>query len=122
MESTAFGLRYIIDDYEKNGIPIKEIRAAGGVAHKNSIILQRYADITKRPIRKSKTVNATAVGAAIFAAVAAGFQNGGYHNLKEATRKMLKLDDKVYLPRKEYETIYDKRYNEYKSIRVNFFK
>lgn len=122
LESTAFGLRYIIDDYEKNGIPIKEIRAAGGVAHKNSIILQRYADITKRPIRKSKTVNATAVGAAIFAAVAAGFQNGGYHNLKEATRKMLKLDDKVYLPRKEYETIYDKRYNEYKSIRVNFFK
>lgn len=98
IESTAFGLRNIIDRFEQNGISINEIYVAGGVSHNSPAILQIYSNITKRTIKISRSKNASALGAAIFSAVATGKKNGGYDDIATASAKMGGTQDKCYYP------------------------
>ncbi len=113
VEATAFGARIIIDNYKKYGLKISEIHAAGGIAEKNKFILQLYADILGYNIRVSGSAQAAALGAAIYGAVAAGSENGGYDSVKEAAERMGNLKDIVYTPNPEHQNIYDKLYNEF---------
>ena len=69
IESTAYGTRIIIDDFEANGIPVKEIVAAGGLPERNKLLMQIYADVTGRPIRQTGTSQGGAVGSAMHATV-----------------------------------------------------
>src|SRR5947209_17558619 len=62
IESTAYGTRIIIDDFEANGIPVKEIVAAGGLPERNKLLMQIYADVTGRPIRKTGKSQGGVVG------------------------------------------------------------
>lgn len=116
IESTAFGLRSIIEEYEKNNIHINEICAAGGVAHKSPTILQIYANITQKTIKVSRSKNASALGSAIFSAVAAGSKFGGYDDIIEATEKMGGLQEKCYHPQLEFLHLYDQIYGVYKNL------
>lgn len=122
IEATAFGTRVIVEAFRENNIPVNEFYAAGGIAKKDPMTMQIYADILNMPIKIAGSDQGGALGSAIFASVAAGKQNGGYDSVIEAASVMGKLLDKVYLPIKENVLIYDKLYKEYKTLHDYFGK
>jgi len=77
LEATGFGALAIIDRIEEYGVPVKEVVNCGGLAVKNELLMRVYADITGRPMKVSRSEQTPALGAAIFAAVAAGEASGG---------------------------------------------
>lgn len=109
IEATAFGTRLIIETFEKHGVPVKEIVAAGGLPEKNKLLMQIYSDVTGREFRIIGSAQGPALGSAMHAAVAAG----AYPNIQEAARAMGKLKDEVFRPIAEHQAVYDKVYAEY---------
>jgi len=120
IEATAYGTRMIIETFEENGVPIYELYAAGGIADKNPFLMQVYADVTNREIRISASSQTPALGSAMFGAVAAGKERGGYDSIVEAAKEMARLKDVVYTPISENVKMYDKLYAEYKILHDYF--
>lgn len=120
VEATAFGTRRIITSFEENGVPVDEFIAAGGIAEKSPFMMQIYADIIKKPIKISGSAQGPALGSAIFGAVVAGKEKGGYDSVFEAARAMGKLKDICYNPIAENAKIYDKLYAEYELLHDYF--
>ncbi|MCY8190221.1 ribulokinase [Bacillus spizizenii] len=119
VEATAYGTRMIIETFKESGVPIEELYAAGGIAEKNPFVMQIYADVTNMDIKISGSPQAPALGSAIFGALAAGKENGGYDDIKEAAH-MGKLKDISYTPNAENAAVYEKLYAEYKEL-VHYF-
>jgi len=120
IEATAYGTRMIIETFVSNGIDIGNICAAGGIAEKNAMMMQIYADVTNMEIRIGASAQAPALGAAMFGAVAAGSEKGGYDSIADAAKVMGKVKDMVYTPNADNVKIYDKLYNEYKQLHDYF--
>ncbi|MCM8901349.1 ribulokinase [Caldicoprobacter algeriensis] len=120
IEATAYGTRMIIETFEEHGIPIYELYAAGGIAEKDPFMMQIYADVTNREIRISGSPQAPALGSAMFGAVAAGKERGGYDSIVEAAKVMAKVKDTVYRPIPENVKMYDRLYAEYKILHDYF--
>jgi L-ribulokinase len=120
IEATAYGTRKIIETFEENGVAVEEFYASGGISQKNPMAMQIYADIIKKPIKIAGSTQGPALGSAIFGAVAAGSQNGGYDSVFEASQVMGNLKDIEYHPIAENSEIYDKLYAEY-SILHDYF-
>jgi L-ribulokinase len=120
IEATAYGTRKIIQTFEDHGVPIKELYAAGGIAEKNEMLMQIYADVTNREIRISASSQTPALGSAMFGAVAAGKERGGYDSIVDAAKAMARLKDKVYKPIPENVEMYDKLYREYEILHDYF--
>ena len=120
IEATAFGTLAIIDNHEDQGVPINELYATGGLAEKNELLMQIYADVTGREIKVSKSSQAAALGAAIIATVAAGESNHGYNSFEDAVKAMAKLKDKKYIPNEKKRELYQKVYGEYKHLYKEF--
>jgi L-ribulokinase len=113
IEATAFGTRVIIETFEEHDVPIREIVACGGLADKSPLIMQIYADVTGRPFRLSASDQTPALGSAMFGAVAAGADAGGYATIQDAALAMARLKDQVYEPIAENVGVYDLLYREY---------
>lgn len=113
IEATAFGMRKIIDNFILNGVAVDELYACGGITHKNPFFMQLYADVLQREIRVSPCTQAPALGSAMYAAVAAGKENGGYATISEAAEHMADHDYIVYSPHRENYEAYDKLYELY---------
>ncbi len=113
IEATAFGTRVIIETFQANGVPIREVVACGGLADKSPLILQIYADVTGLPFRVSASDQTPALGAAMFGAVAAGAEAGGHASIQDAARAMARLKDGVYRPNDADHETYDVLYREY---------
>ena len=109
LEATAYGTRVIIDAFEENGVPVKELYAAGGIAEKDPLMMQIYADVTNREIKISGSPQAPALGSAVFGAVAGGY----FETVKDAAAVMGKVKETVYLPIAENVKIYEMLYREY---------
>jgi len=122
IEATAYGTKMIIDTFAENGVPTKELYAAGGIAEKNAMIMQIYADVTGREIRISASPQAPALGSAMFGAVAAGADRGGFDTIEEIAKKFGKIKDIVYKPIRENTAVYEKLYAEYKTLHDYFGK
>jgi len=120
IEATAFGTRMIIETFRESGVPVNEYVAAGGIAEKDPMTMQIYADIINMPIRISGSSQGPALGSAIFGAVAAGSAVGGYDSVFEAARILGKLKDTVYTPNSENVKTYDKLFNEYRLLHDYF--
>lgn len=120
IEATAYGTRKIVETYQSNGVKVDEIIASGGISQKDPMTMQIYADILNKPIKIAGTTQCGALGSAIYAAVAAGSENGGYDDIFTASGAMGKLKDTVYTPIKENAEIYDKLYEEYNILHDYF--
>ena len=120
IEATAFGTREIVENFRKNGVPVEEFYAAGGISQKNPMIMQIYADVLNMPVKIAGSEQCPALGSAIFAAVAAGKEAGGYDDVFEAARVMGKTKDAVYAPIPEHAAIYDKLFQEYATLHDYF--
>ena len=103
IEATAFGTRKIIEAFASKNIPIDELHACGGLARKNPLLLQIYADVIQRPILLAGAEEASALGAAIHAATAAGI----YPSLNAAARKMARRPARIFRPRRANSKVYD---------------
>ena len=112
IEATAFGTRMIIDTFEDNGVPITGLYAAGGIAEKNSMMMQIYSDVTRREIRIAGSPQTPALGSAIFGALAGGC----FKTAKDAVKSLGKVKDTVYRPQSENSAVYDRLYAEYKNL------
>ena len=113
IEATAYGTRVIIEAFENNGVPVRELVAAGGLPEKNRLLMQIYADVTGREIRVSGSAQTSALGSAMFGAVAAGKARGGYDSIYEAAPIMGRLKDEIYKPGLDAKAVYDKLFAEY---------
>jgi len=113
LEATAFGTRKIVEAFDQNGVEVKELYACGGLPQKNRLLMQIYADVTNREIKVAASRQTPAVGAAMFAAVAAGAEAGGYDSIVEAAKKMARVREESFKPIPENAAIYDRLYREY---------
>jgi L-ribulokinase len=111
-EATCFGAKAIVDRFNDESIPVKGLIGLGGVAKKSPFIMQMMADIMGMPIRIHKSEQTCALGAAMFAATAAGI----YNRVEDAMNAMGQGFDAAYKPDKVNGTIYQKRYNRYKAL------
>lgn len=112
IEATAFGALTIINRLEEYGVAVKEIVNCGGLATKNSFLMQIYADITGRPMKVSRSEQTCALGAAIFGAVAAGKEKSGFPNVKEAQKAVTGIKEN-YEPNPENHKAYQELYRLY---------
>ena len=55
IEATAFGALTIISRFEEYGLKVEQIVNCGGIAEKNPLVMQIYADVTGRPIKISRS-------------------------------------------------------------------
>ena len=112
VEATAFGALRIIDRIEEYGVPVREVVNCGGLAAKNPLLMQIYADVSGRPMKISRSEQTPALGAAMFAAVAAGKESGGYATIQETQRAMSGVE-KTYLPSEKNHQTYTALYKLY---------
>lgn len=120
IEATAFGTRVIVEAFQKNGVPIHEFVACGGLPGKNKLLMQIYADVTGLPIKVSASDQTPALGSAMFGAVAAGKSAGGYDSIYDAAQSMAHLKDEMFVPGAENRAVYDLLYNEYQRLHDYF--
>lgn len=120
IEATAFGTRVLVENYRENGVPVEEFFASGGIAWKDPMTMQIYADILNMPIKIVDTLQGPAYGSAMFGAVAAGKENGGYDDIFEASRKLGKVKEEFYSPIPENVSVYNEIYREYKTLHDYF--
>jgi L-ribulokinase len=113
IEATAYGTRVIVEAFDSNGVAVNEIVACGGLPGRNKLLMQIYADVTGREIKVAGTAQSGAFGSAMFAAVAAGKEAGGYDTLFEAAKTMASLQDVVYKPGPTRKAVYDQIFAEY---------
>ncbi|HSZ86487.1 MAG TPA: ribulokinase [Puia sp.] len=112
VESTCFGAKTIVDRFNDEGVHVKGLIGLGGVAKKSSYIMQTMADVINMPIRIHRSEQTCALGAAMFAATAAGI----YNKVEDAMVAMGQGFDAEYLPNKTNVDVYLKRYDKYKSL------
>lgn len=116
IEATAYSTRVIIENFEKHGVEVKELRACGGIAQKNALLMQIYADVLGREIRVARSGQTTALGSAMMGAVAAGADNGGYDGIADAAAHMAGVREGAYTPNAAAHSVYDELYREYAAL------
>jgi L-ribulokinase len=120
IEATAFGTRLIIETFNQNSVPIRELIATGGLPDRNKLLMQIYADVTGLPIYIPEATQIGALGSAMHGAVAAGATAGGYDSIFDAAVNMARLRDESYQPVPENKAIYDKLFAEYVTLHDYF--
>jgi len=120
LESTAFGTRKIIDAFHDHDVKIEELYACGGLPQRNKLLMQIYADVTNREIKVAASKQTPALGAAMFGAVAAGKDKGGYNNIIDAANQMARVREETFKPIPKNVRIYEQLYHEYSQLHDYF--
>jgi L-ribulokinase len=116
IEGTAFGARAIIERIQEYGVPIERVVCCGGIAEKNDLFMQVYADVIGQPMLIAGSPQAPALGAALSAAVTAGARAGGYDDWTEAQRRMTTIKEKRFAPRADVHAVYNELYAMYREL------
>ncbi len=116
MESTAYATRLIIENFKDNGIDINRFFAAGGIALKNDLMLQIFSDVLGMEISVNRFAQLPAIGSAIYAASAAGY------DLNVFIERMGKKATRIFTPNTSKKAVYDRLYSEYKEMYLYFGK
>jgi L-ribulokinase len=120
IEATAFGALTIINRFEEYGVKVSEVINCGGIAEKNPLLMQIYADVTGRQMNISRSAQSCALGSCIAGAVVAGKKAGGFDSVPEAQAAMCGIKDTTYKPTPENHKIYTKLYAIYKQLHDAF--
>ncbi|MFD6529547.1 ribulokinase [Streptomyces sp. NPDC060184] len=115
LEATAFGTRVIVETLESGGVPVHEFIVTGGLK-KNTLLMQIYADVLRRPVSLAASEQGSALGSAIHAAVAAG----AHLDVRTATAAMGRLHRNVYVPDPSRADAYDALFAEYRLLHEEF--
>ena len=120
IEATAYGARAIIERLQEYGVPIERVVCCGGIAEKNDLFMQIYADVIGQPMLIAGSPQTPALGAAISAAVTAGAADGGHASWNEAQERMTTLKAKRFEPRADARRVYDELYGIYRELHDAF--
>jgi L-ribulokinase len=120
IEATAFGALTIINRFAEYGVKVEQVVNCGGIAEKNPLVMQIYADVTGRPIKISRSAQTCALGAAIAGAVVAGKQAGGYDDYAQAQKAMTGLKRRVFQPNPKARQVYQQLYGLYRKLHDAF--
>jgi L-ribulokinase len=120
LEATAFGTRAIIETFTESGVEVDELYACGGLPQRNRLLMQIYADVTGKEIKVADTIQTAAFGAAMFGAVAAGKEQGGFASIVEAAEAMAQVREDTFMPNEAHVRVYDQLYKEYKGLHDYF--
>lgn len=112
VEATAFGSRAIVERMRDEGVRIDNVIGIGGIALKSPFVMQTLSDVLNMPIKVCKTEQACALGAAMFAATAAGV----YVTVEDAQEAMNSGFEHEYIPNPENVEIYSSLYKQYQKI------
>ncbi len=116
LEASAYGTRWILEQYEKAGIPVRSVVLCGGIPLKNTRLAQIYADVLHRPVRVAGSPQACALGAAISGALAAGREGGGFSEIEEAVRVLGAGTAASYQPTEQRASVYEQLYGLYREL------
>jgi L-ribulokinase len=120
IEATAFGALTIINRFEEYGVKVSQVINCGGIAEKNPLLMQIYADATGREMKISRSAQSCALGACIAGAVVAGKKSGGHDSFADAQAAMCGIKDVTYKPIAENAEVYKKLYVLYKQLHDAF--
>lgn len=112
VEATAFGSRAIVERMRDEGVRIDNVIGIGGIALKSPFVMQTLSDVLNMSIKVCKTEQACALGAAMFAATAAGV----YVTVEDAQEAMNSGFEHEYIPNPENVEIYSSLYEQYQKI------
>ncbi len=112
VDATAFGSRKIMERFIEAGVEIEDVIAVGGVAKKSPLVMQVLSDVLNKQIRVSKSEQTVALGAAMFAAVAAGL----FKDVSEAQQAMGSGFEMEYKPDPKNAAAYDRIYGKYLAL------
>jgi len=116
IEATAFGALTIINRFEEFGVPVRQVVNCGGIAEKNPLVMQIYADVTGRPMKTSRSAQTCALGSAIAGAVVAR----RYRTIEAAQKQMTGLKPRVFKPIAARHAVYKKLYRLYRQLHDAF--
>jgi L-ribulokinase len=112
VEATAFGAKAIVERFHEEGVEIDQVVASGGIPKKSPFVMQVMSDVLGVPVKVSAADQSGALGAAMFAAVAAGL----YRDIGEAQKRMGSGFLTAYKPDKKNVAAYQKLYERYKAV------
>jgi len=116
VEATAFGALTIINRFEEYGVKISEIVNCGGIAEKNPMLMQIYADVTGREMKISRSAQTCALGSAVAAAVV----GGAYPDFARAQEAMCGIKETTFKPIPENYQVYQQLYTLYRELHDGF--
>ncbi len=116
IEATAFGALTIINRFEEYGVKIDQIVNCGGIAEKNPVAMQIYADVTGRPMKISRSAQTCALGSTIAGAVVAGT----HPNYPAAQKAMTGVKKRVFTPDAQAHAVYKELYALYRKLHDAF--
>lgn len=120
IEATGFGALTIVNRFEEYGVKIDRVLNAGGIAEKNPLVMQTYADIMGRTMEVSRSAQTCALGAAIAGAVVAGSAAGGYDDFAAAQKAMTGVKRQSFKPRPAAQAVYAEIYPLYRALHDAF--
>lgn len=112
VEATAFGSRAILERFQREGVRAERVVALGGIAQKSPFVMQVTADVLNVPIQVVASEQACALGAAMFAAVAAGL----YPRVTEAQERIGSGFSRTYTPDPQRARAYQGLYKRYLAL------
>ncbi|HXK09370.1 MAG TPA: ribulokinase [Vicinamibacteria bacterium] len=116
IEATAYGARAIVERMREYGVPIERVVCCGGIAEKNPLFMQIYADVIGHPMLVAGSPQTPALGAGIAAAVAAGVHPG----FEAAQERMTSIKETRYAPSPAAQRVYDELYGIYRELHDGF--
>jgi len=116
VEATAFGALTIINRFEEYGVKIGEIVNCGGIAEKNAMLMQIYADVTGREMKVSRSAQTCALGSAVAAAVV----GAAYPSFGPAQAAMCGIKETTFKPIAKNHKVYQRLYKLYKRLHDGF--
>jgi L-ribulokinase len=120
IEATAFGVRWICDTLNDNGVAVRRFVAAGGLPGKSPLLMQIYADVLGEKINLAATDQSVALGAAILGAIAAGSDATGHSAVSQAIHAMApERETGAYHPDLNARKQYNKLYQTYRALAGN---
>ena len=100
----------------EHGVPIDRVVCCGGIAEKNDLFMQIYADVIGQPMLIAGSPQTPALGSAVSAAVTAGAKAGGYDRWSEAQEKMTTIKERRFMPNPAARAVYDELYAIYREL------
>jgi L-ribulokinase len=121
LEGAAMGLRWIVDTLRDGGVPVERFVGAGGLPAGNPLFTRIVASVLQAPVHVHASAHASALGAAILGAVAAGREGGGYDDAHEAVERMAGARSaqgapSVVEPDPEWAREYESTYKRYRAL------
>ncbi|RME84950.1 MAG: xylulokinase [Caldilineae bacterium] len=111
MEGVVMALRQALDVMVGLGIPVERVIASGGGV-RHPLWLQLQADIFARPVYRTRTDEAAAVGAGMLAGMGIGL----YRDAAAAVAETVRWSEAVVMPRPEVAEVYARSYETFRRL------